>query len=168
MKESNSKLYYSDYNEELINGGKISKEDVFKRYLFLNSKAIDKVKEKYFEEAMKEKEIKEANNIYKSFKKKNSLNPKNLKRKNNLNNNGSVGNNKTKGDNERKGDKPKISKTLLSFISKYNVWQREDSEEVKKNNQSKIINLNDGIKDLNHIINIKKQKISDSIRHKDF
>ena len=125
IKDSNSKLYFSDFKKELEKDGKMASEEAYRRYLELSDKVSEEMKKAQIDDYMNKKtDI----NIF---------------------------------DN---------SNTVLKVLSKYihnNKEKRinrikvysESYKNIKRNNEDKLLNLNNGIKQLNYIISFKNKKI---------
>lgn len=125
LKDNNSKLYFDQYVNEIKNDGIIAREDVYKKYLELNEKAIDAAKKMQEDEFTKEK--------------------KNVNFFENPNNIIKVLNRYIFSSKEKKKKKLKI--------------YSESYKNIKRNNEDKLLNLNNGIKELNYIISYKNKKL---------
>ena len=125
LKDNNSKLFFGDYKLELNNGGKMAREDAYKKYLLLNNKAMAEIKNIQNDDYMDEK-----NNI-------NILeNAKTVLRVLNK----TIHNNKEKK------------------IKKIKIYS-ESYKSINRNNEDKLLDLNNGIKELNFILSYKNKKL---------
>ena len=139
-KNNNSKLYFSEYTNELNNCGKMQKEDVYKRYLVIKDKANSKFKEYKMDDVIKLKNMKNdpkiIGNIFKSFSSKYS---QGKSAKNALNSVISKYINAKKGENRS-----------LRYI---------DKEKVLEKNEDCLLNLNNGIEEIDYLLQVKTESI---------
>ena len=129
LKDSNSKLYFGDYIKELKNGGKVAREEVYKKYLELNNKAIEEAKKMQIDDFMNCNNKKKDLNLYE-----------------NSNNVLKILNKFIRSSKEKR-------------IKKIKIYS-ESFKNIKKNNEEKLLNLNNGIKELNYFISFQNKKLN--------
>ena len=139
-KSNNAKLYFSDFDSELSNSGRIQKEDVYKRYLVIKDKANSKFKEYKTDDIIKFNNLKNdqqiIGNIFKSFSLKFS---------------------------QGKSAKNAMSKVISRYINEKKNEKKAlrfiDKEKVLKKNQDFLMDLNNGIKEINYMLQLKTEDI---------
>ena len=125
LKDNNSKLFFGDYKREFKNGGKVARDEAYKKYLVLNNKAISEIKKIQNDDYMNEK-----NNINVFESSKNVLRVLNRY----------------------------IHVNKKKKIKKIKVYS-ESYKNINRNNEDKLLDLNNGIKELNFIISYKNKKL---------
>ena len=140
MKNKNSKLYFGDFNAELQNSGVVPKEEVYKKYLVLKDQANSKFVQYKMEDVIqlknKKNDHKLIGNIFKTFSSKYSsgVAAKNAVHK--------VINRYI--DENRSGNLVKP----LYYVT---------TENVKLKNENHLLNLDNGINDINYLLQIKSE-----------
>ena len=139
-KHSNSKLYFSDFNNELNNCEKTQKEDIYKKYLVIKDKANSKFRNYKMDDIIKLKNMKNEPriiaNIFKSFSSKYS-----------------------QGKSAKNAMKKVISKYINAKKGEKRSVRYIDDQTVLKKNESYIMDLNNEVKEINYLLQVKTSDI---------
>ena len=139
QKNANSKLYFKGYQNELENHGIIPREEILNSFLILNDKATSK--ERNYEKEMR---------IELEYKNKPKLFA-----------------NMFKSVSKKMKEGKKVKNALNKVLDNYLLAQKKskekkkhlDKKEINKKNEESILNLNEGIKQLNYLMISKNDEM---------
>ena len=142
IKNNNSKLYFGDFKTELQNNGRVPKEDIYKKYLVLKDKANSKFVQYRMEDVIQlrnqKNEPKLIGGIFKTFSSRYE--------------NGMAA-------------KYAVHKVINRYIDENRTENLMkplyyvDTTKVKSKNEDYLLNLNNGIKEINYLLQIKSEEI---------